>query len=116
MPTIATYYKAATKTTTTVSHITYFLTDNHKPQSPNSRNNGAVESRWQKVLEYMGTQCKEVLSYSIVCVYDPLTVRLTLAIDGPLVIRISTICACPAHAAKWSGLEPLSSALLHEAS
>ena len=45
MPTIATYYKAATKTTTTVSHITYFLTDNHKPQSPNSRNNGAVESR-----------------------------------------------------------------------
>ena len=46
---IATYYKAATKTTTTVSHITYFLTDNHKPQSPNSRNNGAVESRWQKV-------------------------------------------------------------------
>ena len=34
------------------------------------------------------------------CVYDPLTVRLTLAIDGPLVIRISTICACPAHAAK----------------
>ena len=40
---IATYYKAATKTT--VSHITYFLTDNHKPQSPNSRNNGAVESR-----------------------------------------------------------------------
>ena len=49
MPTIATYYKAATKTTTTVSHITYFLTDNHKPQSPNSRNNGAVESRWQKV-------------------------------------------------------------------
>ena len=44
------------------------------------------------------------------------TVKLTLAMEGPLVSRISTMAACPAHAARCNGLDPLSSALLQEAS
>ncbi len=36
--------------------------------------------------------------------------------DGPWVRRVSTMGAKPAQAARWSGLEPFSSALLQEAS
>ena len=45
-----------------------------------------------------------------------LTVKLTLAMEGPFVNNISTISLFPAHAARCNGLDPLSSALLHEAS
>jgi hypothetical protein len=45
-----------------------------------------------------------------------LTVRLTLAIEGPWVRSVLTMSDFPAQAAKWRGLEPLSSALLQEAS
>ena len=45
-----------------------------------------------------------------------LTVKLTLAMDGPLVNSTSTISLFPAHAARCNGLDPLSSALLHDAS
>ena len=44
------------------------------------------------------------------------TVRLTLEMEGPRVKSTSTIGAWPAHEAKCNGLEPLSSALLQEAS
>ena len=49
------------------------------------------------------------------CVVE-LTVKLTLAMEGPFVNNISTISLFPAHAARCNGLDPLSSALLHEAS
>jgi hypothetical protein len=48
--------------------------------------------------------------------YFVLTVRFAFAIDGPCVRSVSTMGANPAQAERCNGLEPLSSALLHDAS